>query len=334
MTTASPPPQLKPPPSKAERHEFDPDSYRMTIGEHLEDLRWRLVLGLLGFGISAIICFLFAERVMVIFCRPLIQQLEKHHLNPQMYYNGIGDPFMTYLKVTLISAGAIAGPWMLYQLWQFVSAGLYPHERKIVTKYIPLSVTLLISGMLFVYFLVLPLAIGFFIEFSSALPLPPGTQQATIASKEGEVLRFPEWEGDPAHPLGGQVWVNTLEHQLKLFTAGETFVLQFGPKNLLVPHITLPDYVDLVMTFLLTFGLAFQLPLVVMALVRTGIVEVPWLKKQRRLVYFVMAVAAAFIAPGDIVLSMLSLLIPLMLLYEFGLWLASTGAPPPDAAEE
>lgn len=298
----------------------------MTIGEHLEELRWRLILGLLGFFIATIVCFLFAERVMVIFCRPLIQQLQNHHLQPTMYYNGIGDPFMTYLKVTLISAGTIAGPWMLYQLWLFVSAGLYANERKIITKYIPLSITLMMAGMLFVYFLVLPLAIGFFLEFSGALPLPPGTHQDTIAATPGEVLVFPEWAGDPTRPVPGQVWLNTLEHQLKIFTGGEMFVLQFGPKNLLSPHITIPDYIDLVLTFLVTFGLAFQLPLVVLALVRSGIVEITWLRQQRRMVYFVMAVAAAFLAPGDIVLSMVSLLIPLMLLYEFGLWLASVNS--------
>ena len=73
---------------------------------------------------------------------------------------------MTYLKVALICAAAIASPWLLYQLWQFVASGLYPKERKYVTKYLPLSITLLITGMLFLYFIVLPLMMTFFLEFN------------------------------------------------------------------------------------------------------------------------------------------------------------------------
>jgi sec-independent protein translocase protein TatC len=300
----------------------DPDSFRMSIGEHLEELRWRLILGLGGFGIAVFICFLFAERLMVIICRPLIVQLHSHHINPQLYYTNISDPFMTFLKVTLIAATALAGPWLVYQLWLFVAAGLYPQERKVITKYIPMSVALLLSGMLFVYFVVMPLCVGFFLEFSSAMPPPPGSVPHTIASKPGPMFIIPQWDGDPPTPKPGQMWFNTTEQQLKFYSDGEVSAMQFGPSNLLAPHLTLSEYVDLTLTFMLTFGLAFQLPLVVMALVRVGIVEIDFLRKQRRMVYFIMAVVAAFIAPGDIVLSMLSLLIPLVILYELGLWMA------------
>jgi sec-independent protein translocase protein TatC len=81
----------------------------------------------------------------------------------------------------------------------------------------------------------------------------------------------------------------------------------------------------LVITFMVTFGLAFQLPLVILALVSIGIVDTDFLRKQRKIVYFVMTIAAAFLAPGDIVTSMLALLIPLIILYEFGLWLVALG---------
>jgi sec-independent protein translocase protein TatC len=65
--------------------------------------------------------------------------------------------------------------------------------------------------------------------------------------------------------------------------------------------------------------------LVLLALVRIGIVDIEFLRKQRKIVYFVMAIVAAVIAPGDVVTSMLALLIPLLLLYEFGIWLAQWG---------
>ena len=82
------------------------------------------------------------------------------------------------------------------------------------------------------------------------------------------------------------------------------------------------DYIGFVLTLMLVFGLAFQLPLVLMALVRVGLVEIEFLKKQRRIVYLIMTIVAAVIAPGDVVTTMVALLIPMFLLYELGIWLA------------
>jgi sec-independent protein translocase protein TatC len=230
---------------------------------------------------------------------------------------------MTYLKIWMISAAPLAGPWMIYQLWQFVAAGLYPNERKMVTRYIPLSITLLITGMVFVYVVVLPMSIAFFLEFSGAMPLPSGMPQGdAIAPGTYGPMHMPVLNGDPSHPINGEMWINVVEGRVKAFYSDETHVLLIGSNNLLTPMITLSDYIDLVLTFMVTFGLAFQLPLVVLAVVSLGLVEISFLKKQRRTIYFVMAIASAFLAPGEIVTSMLSLLIPLVVLYELGLWLA------------
>ena len=77
--------------------------------------------------------------------------------------------------------------------------------------------------------------------------------------------------------------------------------MTFGPQNLTAPIITLPDYIDLVFGMLLTFGLSFQLPLVVMALVAIGIVEHDSLKTIEALVYFCISILAAAITPGDVI---------------------------------
>ncbi len=109
----------------------------------------------------------------------------------------------------------------------------------------------------------------------------------------------------------------------------ELRVLPFGPNNLLSPHLSLPEYIDLVLTTLLTFGLCFQLPLVVLAVVRMGIVPVETLKTGRRYVYFGLAVLAASMTPGDVITAMLALMAPLILLYELGIFLAVWNAPKP-----
>jgi sec-independent protein translocase protein TatC len=307
--------------SPSRRTEFDPDQYRMTIGEHLEELRFRLIRALLGLVIAFIGCLVFGQTVMSAFCKPLIDVLQDYEVNPQIYFTQVSDPFMVYIKISLISAAAISAPWMVWQLWQFVAAGLYPHERRLVTRYVPLSITLLIAGMLFVYYLVLPWTLQFFLAFSIQIPLPAGNSPtAQLATSQPSKIEV--YEGDPATRSEGQIWINKLDGRLKLFIAGKVRVLTFGPENLTAPIITLPDYIDLVFGMLLTFALSFQLPLVVMALVASGIVEREALVGARRYVYFGMAIVAAIITPGDVITATLALMVPLCALFEMGLWLS------------
>ncbi|MDB5353948.1 MAG: twin arginine targeting protein translocase subunit TatC [Phycisphaerales bacterium] len=306
--------------SRKKGHEYDPDSFRMTVGEHLEDLRGRLAKALAGLFIAVVGCLTFSQKVVTFFIAPLTNQLSKHHMNPQLSQIELTEVFMTYLKISLITAMAIAGPWIIYQIWQFVAAGLYPNERKTVTRYIPMSITLFVAGLVFVYVLVLPMSIKFFLDFSNTFQLPFAAHPATI--QNAPVWKVPVLEGDPAAHQDGDMWISRPEGRLKIWFEGAPHAVPFGPDSLIAPNIRVSEYIDLVLTFMLTFGVAFQLPLVVLALVTVGIVEVDFLRKQRKMVYFVMTIVAAFLAPGDIVVSMLSLLIPLVLLYEFGIWLA------------
>jgi len=300
--------------------DFDPDDFRMTIGEHLEELRRRLILALVGFVAVFFTCFAFGEPVMSWFCKPLISALQKYEINPQIYFTQVADPFMTFLEICVITAASVAAPWMVWQLWQFVAAGLYPRERKVVTKYVPLSLTLLITGMVFVYWLVLPWTLQFFLAFSISIPLPSNySPDAHVATTQPTTI--PVLEGDPAHPVNGQIWINHLDGRLKMLIGDKVRVLAFGPQNLTAPMITLPDYIDLVVSMLLTFGLSFQLPLVIVAIVAAGLVERSTLKKWRRYVYFAMSILAAMIAP-EVVTAMVALMLPLCVLYELGIWLS------------
>ena len=328
MTTATESPPKKP------KDKFDPDDFRMTIGEHLEELRKRLILGLLGFGVILIVFMVPAigERALMILCKPLIDGLRAHQLPTQLHVIGLTEGFMTYLQISIVGGIVFAGPWLIYQLWLFVAAGLYPHERKTVTKYIPLSMTLLMTGVLFVYFVVLPITVKFFLDFNANLPLPADVVSPTIVPDARLPFKVPVLKGDPADPTPGSMWYNQLEDRLKIKLpplddkhASEIRIMQFSTQNLLASTITLDDYIGFVLTFMLVFGVAFQLPLVQLALVRIGIVEIEFLKKQRKIVWFIMAIVAAVMAPGDVVTSMLALLVPMVVLYEFGIWLAQWG---------
>ncbi len=296
----------------------------MTVGEHLEDLRKRLILALVGFAVAAALCLALGRDVIIpVFCKPLVDTLQKYGLSAQLHSDEVQDVFTSYLQISLICAAAIGAPWIAWQLWQFIAAGLYPNERKYITKFIPFSIGLLIAGMLFVYFFVLPWTLQFFVAFSISVPLradnpapvdlnPPTTQPTFI-----QVVR-----GNPPHPLEGQTWYDQVQRRYKAFLDGEIKVVPFSGNQLIATEYKLPDYIDLVVGMLITFGLSFQLPLVVMALAKTGIVEVQTLKAFRRYVYFIMAVVAAVITPGDVITATVLLMIPLVLLYELGIWLA------------
>ena len=103
--------------SKSKRkHPEDPEHYRMSIGDHLEELRWRMIFGLFGFVIAAAVCLFYGKRVMTAFCAPLTKTLLERNINPQMIYTEVGEPFMVFIQISLITAAAFAAPWMLYQL--------------------------------------------------------------------------------------------------------------------------------------------------------------------------------------------------------------------------
>ena len=304
----------------------DPESYRMTVGEHLEELRRRLVHALIGLFVAAVFCFIFGEQVVSYFCQPLVHALEEIDVSPQIYITGSGDAFVVFMQISLISAAAISGPWMIYQLWQFIAAGLYPHERKYVTRYVPLSMLLLVGGMVFVYFLVLPWTLAFFLGFASKIPLyPGGFKEAPKVVTTQPLAKVPKLEGDPQTASDGDFWYDTKQQRLKMMIGGIPRVIPFGPSNLIAPHITLPEYIDLVVGMLLVFGVAFQMPLVVLALLRIGIIDVETARGARKFVYFGMAVVAAVITPGDVITATIALMLPLCLLYELGIFLFLLG---------
>jgi sec-independent protein translocase protein TatC len=320
MTT---PPTAAPDPKKP-ADDFNPEEYRMSVGDHLEELRTRLIFGLAGYLVAAIVCFLIGrDWLLPFFLRPLTDALMRNNLPPQVVYTEAAEPFMVYIQIAMIVAAAMASPWLLYQLWQFVAAGLYPAERKYVTKFLPLSIVLMLGGMAFLYLYVLPVSVEFFFHFGTEIPLiaPHNYVSPGAVPTSQPAMVLPKFDGDPANPVEGQMWLDLAQNRLKLFIHGEPHVITISPPNVASPMITMSKYIDMVVGMLLAFGISFQMPLVVLALNKLGILDIPTLKAARRIVYFLMSIVAAVIIP-DVITGMLALMIPLILLYELGIFLA------------
>jgi sec-independent protein translocase protein TatC len=312
-------------PKKPRPLDYDPDQYRMTLGDHLEELRGRMFLALGGYAVLLVLAFFFGDTVVSYFCLPLIRALGENDINTQLIVDEAGEGFTVFIQISMISAAAVGAPWIAYQLWQFVAVGLYPHERRYVTKFLPVSIALLVSGMLFVYFLILPWTLSFLVGFNNSFKVPSGfvdPERVPAAVATSGLPKIPILQGNPETAAPGDYWYDAKQKRLKFFVENQVRIIPVNSNNLLATEIKLSTYIELVMTSLIVFGLSFQLPLIVLTVERIGVVPLQALKDARRYVYFILSVAAAVITPGGDIPSMLGLTLPLIGLYELGIWMA------------
>ncbi|MBP8912795.1 MAG: twin-arginine translocase subunit TatC [Phycisphaerae bacterium] len=305
---------------------LDPESCTMSLGDHLEELRARLILSLLGLTLGVIAAMAFGTDILNFIKRPYVramgQWLQKTEaprveseitLFAELFFDtlsgrldpnepeidpsrvrfirdvskeaikawvektrvAVGDQslptyarlttlspaeaFVAYMKVSFIAGLILTSPWVFYQIWMFVAAGLYPAERRYVHTAVPFSTALFVIGALFFLFVIAPLTLSFFLGFGDLV----GTAS--------------NW--------------------------------------------TLDRYISFVTVLMLVFGIAFQTPIAIFILVRTGLVSIATLRRVRWYVILGMFVVAAVATPPDVV-SQISLAVPLCALYELGIVLA------------
>ncbi len=298
----------------------------MSLGDHLEELRARLILAILGLLAGAIICLFFGRRIIHFIEKPYnnvtrkyaaksqkekaitepndfvdvllknirqelttdpnapdidpniinyVQKVYARTLNQwqtdpnnntlegddrqQLIVLAPADSFTGYMKITLISGLILSSPWVFYQLWMFVAAGLYAHERRYVRIAVPFSTTLFILGALFFLFVVAPISLRFFLGF------------------------------------GDYIGVSS--------------------------NWTFQKYISFIAILMLVFGIGFQTPIVIFVLNRIGLVSIKALKSSRKYVFIAVFAIAAFVTPPDVV-SQIMLAIPLYGLFEMGILLS------------
>jgi sec-independent protein translocase protein TatC len=311
------------------KRSLNPGDYTMSLGDHLEELRARLILAILGLFIGVVVSFIFGTHILrliewpyrramtdrlnrqqqtqvpqieaealslvdVIFntltnrlasdpnapagfdparvaflhdvsAQAVKQWVEDKYVPPPQTVDSLislapAEAFMAYMKVSLIAGLILTAPWVFYQIWMFVAAGLYPKEREYVYKAVPFSAGLFIIGALFFLFIVALATLKFFLAFGDVVG---------VAS---------QW--------------------------------------------TVQRYISFVTILMLVFGIAFQTPIAVFILVRVGLVSIERLRRSRSYVVIGLAFFAAVATPSPDPWTMLALLIPLYGLYELGILLA------------
>lgn len=226
-----------------------------TFISHLLELRNRLLKVVVGFLITFIVLFPFANKIYALLAHPLLAKLP---VGGQMIATGVTTPFFVPMKVAMLAAFVISLPNTLYQIWSFVAPGLYLHEKKFMLPLVVFSTLLFLTGMSFAYFLVFPVIFGFI--------------------------------------------VNT------------------APKGVAV-MTDIGSYLDFVITLFMAFGLAFEVPIAVVLVVRFGWLSIKALREARPYVIVAAFIIGAIFTPPDIV-SQFMLAVPMWLLFEIGILVA------------
>ncbi len=135
---------------------------------HLTELRKRLINSFIFLFIIFIICYFFSEYIYGFLVEPFSKAVKESGLERRLIFTALQETFLTYLKVSFFTAFFITCPYILMQIWKFIAPGLYKHEKIAIIPYLALTPILFFLGGMLVYYLVMPLAIKFFLSFESS----------------------------------------------------------------------------------------------------------------------------------------------------------------------
>ena len=171
--SASPPPPPPPPPGDDDEDDDDSGMLRMSFLNHLEELRTRIIRALMGLLTAYALALIFKSELFRLMRQPFDAAVRAIHetsgdLNIQLVALTPMEQFnLIWMKVPIVAAIFLAAPWWIYQVWGFISPGLYSKERRWATPFILCSSGLFILGGLFGYFIALQFALAFLLQVGS-----------------------------------------------------------------------------------------------------------------------------------------------------------------------
>ena len=137
----------------------------MGFLDHLEELRRRLVYSAAAVAVGFFACWWKVEKIYDIMQRPIMDALHKNGMSEKLVYLNPTEPFNLYLKVAALAGLFLTCPFVLYQVWLFISPGLYRNEKRYVIPFMTSTIFLFAAGGYFGFRIVYPAALGFLIDF-------------------------------------------------------------------------------------------------------------------------------------------------------------------------
>ncbi len=234
------------------------------IEAHINELQNRIIRCVIVFIVLCCFSMFFANDVYDFLAAPLVQAITQHSTNKKLIFTGITEGFMTHMRLSLFLGLGLSFPYIIFQIYRFLSPGLYKKEKRVILPFVLGSICLFFIGISIAFFLVAPIACKFFISF-----------EGLINYNHSEI------------PI--------------------------------VLEARISEYLSTITQLLISFGIVFQLPIILLMLSKLGVVSVEVLRKYRRHAIVLNFVVAAIITPPDVI-SQVSLAIPMVLLYELSIF--------------
>jgi len=254
--------------------ESDLDESAAPLIEHLAELRTRIIRSVVALVVGIVIIFPFAQELLSYLAQPMADILRARGENPQLFYDAPQDAFFAYVKISVVFGFALTSPFIGLQMWRFVAPGLYREEKGAFLPFLIASPILFIVGGSFAYYIVMPLAMNFFLGFSGFVP--------TIGSMLG-------LGGDTV--ASGAAVDATAATATTASTAGLK-VIYFG---------SIKTYLDLTIKFIVAFGITFQLPVLLTLMGKAGLVSAAGLGNMRKYAVVGILILAAIVTPPDVI---------------------------------
>jgi sec-independent protein translocase protein TatC len=243
---------------------------RLTLIEHLDELRSRLVVSAFALVGGVIVAIIFNKFVFHLLLRPL-DQLGVPESARKITTFSPSEPFMVSLKVWAYVGVILAAPVIIYEFWAFVGPAFASTEKKYLYPVVAACTGLFLFGVVFGYLFVLPKGLAWLLSFNDSY---------------------------------------------------------FNVQN------RASDYFTFAATFLLAFGLVFELPVVIVLAARLGVIDDKWLRRNRKYAILAMSVIAAVATPSQDAFSMIAMFVPLLVLYEVSVIIARFVQPKHGLAED
>jgi sec-independent protein translocase protein TatC len=280
----------------------DMENSSAPLLEHLTELRSRLIYSVSAFLVGMIICFSFGGILLDFLLMPIERTMRSlGNPNPVMQYTAPQEYFFTLIRISMVGGLTISFPIIAYQLWRFVAPGLYRNEKNAFLPFIIASPVLFLIGASFAHYIVVPLAMAFFLGFADlpsfvsaimvdAVPLPPGTDL------------LPGAAGGLGLPAGVAATPDT----------GVDIVFN-GKVN---------ETLDITLKMIVAFGVCFQLPVLLTLMGSAGLASSRGLRGTRKYAMVGILIVAALVTPPDVT-TQLILFVVVYGLYEISIHLVA-----------
>jgi sec-independent protein translocase protein TatC len=168
-------PPAAPPPASRDEDEEEDGMLRMSFMEHLEELRSRIIKALMGLGVAFVLSLVFAGNLWDIISEPAIQALKNLGVVPPrlVMITPMESFSIIWVKLPLLCSVFLASPWIVYQVWAFISPGLYKRERRWAAPFVLLTAGLFIAGGCFAYFLAFRFGLQFLLSIGMSNNVQP-----------------------------------------------------------------------------------------------------------------------------------------------------------------